>query len=184
MSPLDPRSPPRWPETEARVFPLPALDSRRPGPRGTLSRRRFKPRPAGCSPSTAYNGPDRSNDGGTHGYSRWVQPSTWTGRTLRAATSRLQPLLRGVRPLKRPPERSGAAGNRVQTLPSRASPSAVQARSRWPRGRFPGPDVPGLAPQFPSFFSKSARNRSFKPCATGCNSSTLSASCCNSRTRV
>ena len=65
------------------------------------------------------------------------RPSTWTGRTLRAASSLSQPLLRGVQPIKRPPESSGASGNWVQTLPSRGSPAAVHARNRRPRGRFP-----------------------------------------------
>ena len=101
---------------------LPPLDTRRPGPRGRLPRRRFKPRPAGCSPSRAYNGPDRSKDGGTHGYSRWVQPSTWSGRALRAASFRAQPLLRGCNPSKDPPRAVAQPSTGRKACPPGAGP--------------------------------------------------------------
>jgi hypothetical protein len=108
----------------ARWHRVSPLDARRPGPRGRLPGRRFRPRPAGCNPSTADNGSDRSNEGGLRRKPRRVQPPQ------RGGAGRCGPPPRGLSPC------SGGCS------PSNDHPRAV---ARVAIGRKPCP--PGLAPQ-------------------------------------
>jgi hypothetical protein len=127
---------------------LPPLYTRRPGPRGRLSGRRLKPRPAGCSPSTADNGSDSSNDRGLKRNPRRAQPPNVEGQD---AAGRLLP---------------GSA-----LAPGGAAPQ-MTTREQWREWQV------DATPPVQLIFFQSASNRDFRPCATGCNSPTLSVPGC------
>ena len=91
-------------------------------------------------------------------------PRPWRAGRCGPPPRCLNPCSGGMQPLKRPPVRSGASGNWVNTLPSRGRPSAVHARYRRPRGRVSCHDLLGATPPLPLLFFQSASNRGCRPC--------------------